>query len=89
MSEEAVEIEDEYRRSKRNKTANRQYQDYKLYVTIEEQEDRPDYEEDDPIKMASVAHYFIVRMPDCCLQGIQPFECKGEGHRWIGNQVFR
>jgi hypothetical protein len=30
-----------------------------------------------------------VMMPDCCLQGIQPCECKGEGHRWIGNQVFR
>ena len=28
MSEEAVESEDEYRRSKRNRTANRQYQDY-------------------------------------------------------------
>jgi len=26
---------------------------------------------------------------DCCLQGIQPCECKGEGHRWVGNQVFR
>jgi hypothetical protein len=30
-----------------------------------------------------------VRMPNCCLQGIQPCGCKGEGHRWIGNQVFR
>jgi hypothetical protein len=30
-----------------------------------------------------------VRMSDCCLQGIQPCECKGEGHRWVGNQVFR
>ena len=29
-----------------------------------------------------------VRMSDCCLQGIQPCECKGEGHRWIGNQVL-
>ena len=30
-----------------------------------------------------------VRMCDCCLQGIQPYKCKGEGHQWIGNQVFR
>jgi len=60
MSEEAVEIEDEYRRSKRNRTANRQYQDYELYVTVEEQEDGPDYEEDDPEKMVSVAHYFMM-----------------------------
>ena len=60
MSEEAVESEDEYRRSKRNRTANRQYQDYELYVTVEEQEDGPDYEEDDPEKMASVAHYVMM-----------------------------
>jgi hypothetical protein len=45
MSEEAVESEDENRRLKRNRTANRQYQDYELCVTVEEQEDRPDYEE--------------------------------------------
>ncbi len=25
----------------------------------------------------------------CCLQGIQPCKCKGGGHWWIGNQVFR
>ena len=60
MSEEVVESEDENRRSKRNKTANRQYQDYVLHVTIDEQEDRPDYEEDDPEKMASVAHYVMM-----------------------------
>ncbi len=30
-----------------------------------------------------------VRMSDCCLQGIQPCKCKGEEHRWVGNQVFR
>ena len=60
MSEEAVESEDDYRRSKRNRTANRQYQDYELYVTVEEQEDRPDYEEDDPEKMVSVAHYIMM-----------------------------
>ncbi len=30
-----------------------------------------------------------VRMSDCWLQGIQPCKCKGEGHSWIGNQVFR
>jgi len=35
----------------------------------------------------AVSH--IVSMSDCCLQGIQPCECKGEGHRWVGNQVFR
>ncbi len=23
------------------------------------------------------------------LQGIQPCECKGNGHQWLGNQVFR
>jgi hypothetical protein len=31
----------------------------------------------------------FVRMSDCCLQGIQPCKCKGEGHQWAGNQVFR
>ena len=31
----------------------------------------------------------IVRMSDCCLQGIEPCECKGKGHQWVGNQVFR
>ena len=44
----------------KNRTANRQYQDYKLYVTIEEQEDRPDYEEEDPKRMASMAHYVMM-----------------------------
>ena len=29
-----------------------------------------------------------MRMSDCCLQGIEPCECKGEGHRWIDNQVL-
>ncbi len=29
-----------------------------------------------------------VRMSDC-LQGIELCECKGKGHQWIGNQVFR
>jgi hypothetical protein len=24
-----------------------------------------------------------------CFVGIEPCECKGKGHRWIGNQVFR
>jgi hypothetical protein len=50
MSEEAVERENEYRQSKRNRTANRQYQEYELYVTVEEHVDTPDYEEDDPEK---------------------------------------
>jgi hypothetical protein len=31
----------------------------------------------------------FVRMSDCCLQGIQPCECKGKGYQWVGNQVFR
>jgi hypothetical protein len=30
-----------------------------------------------------------VRMSDCCLQGIEPCKCKGKGHQWIGNQVFK
>ncbi len=30
----------------------------------------------------------IVRMSDCCLQGIEPYECKRKGHRWIGNQIL-
>ena len=60
MSEEAVESEDEYRRSKRNRTANRQYQDYELYVTVEEQEDRPDYEEAHHEQMVSMVHYIMM-----------------------------
>jgi hypothetical protein len=31
----------------------------------------------------------IVRICDCCLEGIELWECKGNGHQWIGNQVFR
>jgi hypothetical protein len=31
----------------------------------------------------------IVRMCDCCLEGIEPCKCKGNGHQWMGNQVFR
>ena len=31
-----------------------------MYVTVEEQEDGPDYEEDDPEKMVSVAHYVMM-----------------------------
>jgi hypothetical protein len=30
-----------------------------------------------------------VRMCDCCLEGIELCECKGNGDRWISNQVFR
>ena len=30
-----------------------------------------------------------VRMSDCCLQGIEPCECKGKGYQWVGNLVFR
>ena len=29
-------------------------------MTVEEQENRPDYEEDDPEKMASVVHYVMM-----------------------------
>ena len=31
----------------------------------------------------------LVRIFDCCLQGIKPCECKGKGHRWVDNQFFR
>ena len=55
-----MESKDDYQRSKCNRAANRQYQDYELNVTVEEQEDRLDYEEDDPKKMASVAHYIMM-----------------------------
>ncbi len=57
IPEEAVEGENDYRRSKRDRTANRQYQDYELYVTVEEQED---IGEDDPEEMANVAHYVMM-----------------------------
>jgi hypothetical protein len=30
----------------------------------------------------------FVRMSDC-LEGIEPCKCKGKGHQWMGNQVFR
>jgi hypothetical protein len=30
-----------------------------------------------------------VIMSDCCLQGIEPCECKGKGYQWFGNRVFR
>ncbi len=33
---------------------------------------------------SSSRHCGSVSMSDCCLQGIQPCECKGEGHRWVG-----
>ncbi len=33
--------------------------------------------------------YVLVWMCDCCLQGIQPCKWKGNGHQWLGNQVFR
>ena len=57
IPEEAVEGENDYRRSKQNRTANRQYQDYELYVTIYEQEDK---EEDDPEEMVNMAHYIMM-----------------------------
>jgi hypothetical protein len=55
---ETIEHKDEYRHSKQNRIANRQYQDCELYVTVEE-EDKLD-DEDDPKKMASVAHYIMM-----------------------------
>ena len=30
-----------------------------------------------------------VKMSGCCLQGIQPCECKRKGYQLVGNQVFR
>ena len=63
MPEEVVKQDEEYWQSKQNRIANRQYQDYKLYVTAEEEDTKPDVEEDpeeDPKKLASVAHYIIV-----------------------------
>ncbi len=45
---EAIEHDAKYRCSKRNRIANRQYQDYELYVTVEK-EDKLD-NEDDPQK---------------------------------------
>ena len=57
IPEEAVKGENDYRRSKQNRTANRQYQDYELYVTIYEQEDK---EEDDPEEMVNMAHYIMM-----------------------------
>ena len=31
----------------------------------------------------------VVRMSDCCLQGIKPCERKRKGYQWFGNRVFR
>ncbi len=42
----------------------------------------------DTITIAS-AVAVAVGMSDCCLQGIQPCKCKGEGRQCFGNQVFR
>ena len=36
IPEVAAKGEDDYQRSKRNRTANREYQDYELYMIIEE-----------------------------------------------------
>ncbi len=55
---ETIKHDNEYQHSKQNRIANRQYQDYELYVTVEE-EDRLD-NEDDPKKMASMAHYIMM-----------------------------
>ncbi len=59
--EEVVEWDKENQRLKQNRIANKQYQDFKLYVTVKE-EDKLDIE-GDPKKdkqMASVAHYIMM-----------------------------
>ncbi len=55
------------RRSNRARTANQQFEDYELYVTVEEEElmmatmgDNPAEEEEDEIFLAAVAHYIMV-----------------------------
>ncbi len=61
--DEVVEQSKEYRRSRQNRVANRQYQDYKLYVTVEEEDNQRDVEEDpkeDPKRLASIAHYIMM-----------------------------
>ncbi len=61
--EEVVKQSKEYQRSKQNRIANRQYQDYELYVTAEEEDNQRDIEEDpeeDPKRLASVAHYIMM-----------------------------
>ncbi len=43
--------------------ANKQYQDYELYVTVEGEDNQRDVEEDpeeDPERLASVAHYIMM-----------------------------
>jgi hypothetical protein len=52
--EEAIEHDNEYRCSKQNRIAYRQYQDYELYVMVEE-EDKLD-DEDDPKKKCQAWH---------------------------------
>ncbi len=61
---EVVEHDKEYQWLNQNRIANRQYQDYKLYVTMKEEE-KLDIEveedpEEDPEKMASVVHYIMM-----------------------------
>ena len=55
------------RRSNRARIANRQFEDYELYVTIEEEElmmatmgNNPAEEEEDENVLATVAHYIMV-----------------------------
>jgi hypothetical protein len=57
---------DKPRRSARAQIANRQYKDYELYVTLEEEEiifatvgDKHDKEDNDEEELAAVAHYVI------------------------------
>jgi hypothetical protein len=56
--EEAVKHDKEYQRSKQNRIANRQYQDYELIVTVDKENKLDD--EEDPPKKASVAHYIMM-----------------------------
>jgi hypothetical protein len=55
---ETIKHDDKYGRLKQIRIANRQYQDYKLYVMVEK-EDKLD-NEDDPKKMVSMAHYIMM-----------------------------
>jgi hypothetical protein len=56
---EVVEQSKEYQRSRQKRIANRQYQDYELYVTVEDADNQQDVKEDpkeDPKRLTSVAH---------------------------------
>jgi hypothetical protein len=56
---EVVEPSEENQQSRRNRIANRQYQDYELYVTVEDEDTKQGVKED-PERLASVAHYIMM-----------------------------